>query len=93
MRVLLSCKIVLMLIGILKISKIEKNHEIFPFLCRLISISNTKGGFFMPNKRRFFAALLTALSLVSAPAFAEIDLTPYELPSEYGSSVQVIRPR
>ena len=46
----------------------------------------------MPNKRRFFAALLTALSLVSAPAFAEIDLTPYELPSEYGSSVQVISP-
>ena len=30
----------------------------------------------MPNKRRFFAALLTALSLVSAPVFAEIDLTP-----------------
>ena len=46
----------------------------------------------MPNKRRFFAALLTALSLVSTPAFAEIDLTPYELPSEYGSSVQVISP-
>ena len=42
-------------------------------------------------KTKLFA-LLTALSLVSAPAFAEIDLTPYELPSEYGSSVQVISP-
>lgn len=38
-------------------------------------------------KTKLFA-LLTALSLVSACAFAEIDLTPYELPSEYGSSVQ-----
>ena len=42
-------------------------------------------------KTKLFA-LLTALSLVSAPAFSEIDLTPYELPSEYGSSVQVISP-
>ncbi len=32
----------------------------------------------MPNKRRFFAALLTALSLLSAWALAEIDLKPYE---------------
>ena len=29
----------------------------------------------MPNKRRFFAALLTALSLVSAPAFADVAVT------------------
>ena len=29
-------------------------------------------------KTKLFA-LLTALSLVSAPAFAEIDLTPYEV--------------
>ena len=43
-------------------------------------------------KTKLFA-LLTALSLVSAPAFAEIDLTPYELPSEYGSSVRSSRPR
>lgn len=31
MRVLLSCKIVLMLIGILKISKIEKIMKFFSF--------------------------------------------------------------
>lgn len=50
MRVLLSCKIVLMLIGILKISKIEKIMKFSSFWCRLISISNTKGGFFMPEQ-------------------------------------------
>ncbi|MFQ9806498.1 MAG: hypothetical protein ACLR07_08695 [Christensenellales bacterium] len=36
----------------------------------------------MPNKRRFFAALLTALSLLSAWALAEIDLKPYEIESD-----------
>ena len=50
MLVLSSCRIVFIRIEILKISKIEKNHEIFLLLCRLISISNTKGGFFMLNK-------------------------------------------
>ena len=43
-------------------------------------------------KHSIFAALFALFMLVSAPAFAEIDLTPYELPSEYGSSVQVISP-
>ena len=43
-------------------------------------------------KHSIFAALFALFMLVSACAFAEIDLTPYELPSEYGSSVQVISP-
>ena len=43
-------------------------------------------------KHSVFAALVALLLLVSACAFAEIDLTPYELPSEYGSSVQLISP-
>ena len=43
-------------------------------------------------KSSFSAVLFALLLLVSACAAAEIDLTPYELPSEYGSSVQVISP-
>ena len=43
-------------------------------------------------KHSVFSALFALFVLVSACAFAEIDLTPYELPSEYGSSVQVISP-
>ena len=49
---------------------------------------NKGGWLFM--KHSIFAALFALFMLVSACAFAEIDLTPYELPSEYGSSVQVI---
>ncbi len=43
-------------------------------------------------KRFVFAALFALFMLVSACVLAEIDLKPYELPSEYGSSVQVISP-
>ena len=42
-------------------------------------------------KTKLFA-LLTALSLVSAPAFAEIDLTPYEVTDDALSRVMLIQP-
>lgn len=42
-------------------------------------------------KTKLFA-LLTALSLVSAPAFAEIDLTPYEVTDDAVSRVMLIQP-
>lgn len=46
----------------------------------------------MPNKRRFFAALLTALSLLSAWALAEIDLKPYEIESDRFTPVEILAP-
>ena len=42
-------------------------------------------------KTKLFA-LLTALSLVSAPAFAEIDLTPYEVTDDAVSRIMLIQP-
>lgn len=42
-------------------------------------------------KTKLFA-LLTALSLVSAPAFAQIDLTPYEVTDDALSLVMLIQP-
>lgn len=46
----------------------------------------------MPNKRRFFAAALTALSLLSAWALAEIDLKPYEIESDRFTPVEILAP-
>ena len=42
-------------------------------------------------KTKLFA-LLTALSLVSAPAFAQIDLTPYEVTDDAQSRLTLIQP-
>lgn len=46
----------------------------------------------MPNKRRFFAALLTILPLLSAWALAEIDLKPYEIESDRFTPVEILAP-
>ena len=46
----------------------------------------------MPTKRRFFAALLTILPLLSAWALAEINLKPYEIESDRFTPVEILAP-
>ena len=43
-------------------------------------------------KHSIFAALFALFMLVSAPAFAEIDLTPYEVTDDALSLVMLIQP-
>ena len=50
-----------------------------------------KGGW-LSMKHSIFAALFALFMLVSAPAFAEIDLTPYEVTDDALSRVMLIQP-